>query len=761
MAPAARADPPASAPRSAVVRAVPSHEPRWVSLRERFTEARAARRVARWRGSLDGIVAALRSEADAETSYLDALASWLADGARPAAREGTLRVATLDALEAGRTALGHALLEGPLRDDATLTPLRAHEMGARGAPDSGLALLRWPPDRRPARGATRASMRAATPAESDEAALLVANALADSTGNRRAARAALWGLLAGDPSPAARREGRLRLARELLGASMPRLALGVIAPEEETGGDAALLAADARAGERDTLAAVVRLVGLATPRGLPTADRHAMAVRASDWLRGARVDSIAEDAWIALAGVLGDLGEPSRGLALLDARRRAAPDSTSGLTREETRASLLLRAKRNDDAAAAYGRLLARSGPPPADRARYALGLGRAQRGAGRFAAMDSAFVLAATLDPGGASGGVAAWERAREWEDRKTPREAAAIYAWAKPLVTNRTLAGGVRVHGGLCWIRAGVPDSARAFLAAPGAPTGEAQFWLGRVALAQGDSVAARAAFHEAWTLAPWSYEGLRAAETLRDAGFWPADSLPFRAERPDPVKAGTGLESPLRVRLLEAVDLLPLALQSLRDCARGDTRDDRVCLDALEEHGVFRAAPPSSNGVDRDRWQYPPAYALEVFGAARSDTVDPAFLWAVMRQESAYDRAVRSRAGALGLLQLLPSTASKWAGHAVTGDSLVHADVNVRLGARYLRALAAELKDPRAVSAAYNAGEDAVRRWLRDRSRIDDEWVELIPYRETRDYVKQVYANWRRYEALYEAGDAPPAP
>jgi soluble lytic murein transglycosylase len=77
-----------------------------------------------------------------------------------------------------------------------------------------------------------------------------------------------------------------------------------------------------------------------------------------------------------------------------------------------------------------------------------------------------------------------------------------------------------------------------------------------------------------------------------------------------------------------------------------------------------------------------------------------------------------------------------------------------VNVRLGARYVRNLLREFRDPRAVLASYNAGEDAVRRWTRDRRDVDDEWVERIPYRETRDYVKRVYAAWRQYEAIYDA-------
>jgi len=173
-------------------------------------------------------------------------------------------------------------------------------------------------------------------------------------------------------------------------------------------------------------------------------------------------------------------------------------------------------------------------------------------------------------------------------------------------------------------------------------------------------------------------------------------------------------------------------------------------RSCIDALEEIGIFRVGRPDA--VPRQRLEYPPAYPVAVLASAKRESLSAALLWAIMRQESAYQRAARSKAGALGLLQLLPSTASRLNGSQVTEAALTEPDLNVRLGARYLRGLVAEFGDPRAAMAAYNAGEDAVRRWLRDRPVVDDLWVELIPYRETRDYVKQVYTIWRRYEALY---------
>jgi len=172
----------------------------------------------------------------------------------------------------------------------------------------------------------------------------------------------------------------------------------------------------------------------------------------------------------------------------------------------------------------------------------------------------------------------------------------------------------------------------------------------------------------------------------------------------------------------------------------------------VDALEAKGIYRVGQAD---IDRDlRLRFPPAFAGAVFGAAEEESLSVAFLWTIMRQESGYNPAARSRAGALGLLQLIVPTASRLAGRAISEDSLLDPGLNVRLGAMYLRQLTREFGDLRPVSAAYNGGEEAVRRWLAARPRIDDLWVELIPYRETREYVKQTYAAMRRYEAVYEA-------
>jgi soluble lytic murein transglycosylase len=129
--------------------------------------------------------------------------------------------------------------------------------------------------------------------------------------------------------------------------------------------------------------------------------------------------------------------------------------------------------------------------------------------------------------------------------------------------------------------------------------------------------------------------------------------------------------------------------------------------------------------------------------------------------MRQESAFDPEVVSPARAVGLMQLLPETA-----RAVAKDAKLDHDEsmltvpehNIALGARYLRELLDKLDDvvPLAV-AAYNAGPEAIQRWLsKSKGESLDVFVEAIPFIETRGYVVRVMGNLARYGYL-EKGEA----
>jgi soluble lytic murein transglycosylase len=156
-------------------------------------------------------------------------------------------------------------------------------------------------------------------------------------------------------------------------------------------------------------------------------------------------------------------------------------------------------------------------------------------------------------------------------------------------------------------------------------------------------------------------------------------------------------------------------------------------------------------------RNRWAwdctYPRPHKGSVHSREATSKLPPDLLWAVMRQESAFDEEVVSPARAVGLLQLMPETAKTVA----SGAGLLHeeswlarADHNVALGALYMRDLLDKLGGsmPLAVGA-YNAGPEAIQRWqLRAKGETLDIFVETIPFLETRGYVVRVMGNLARY-------------
>jgi soluble lytic murein transglycosylase len=136
-------------------------------------------------------------------------------------------------------------------------------------------------------------------------------------------------------------------------------------------------------------------------------------------------------------------------------------------------------------------------------------------------------------------------------------------------------------------------------------------------------------------------------------------------------------------------------------------------------------------------------------------------PGLVWAVMRQESAFDPDAVSPAHAVGLMQLLPETARPIAAElSLPADDarLTSPPYAIRIGARALRKLLEQLRGdvPLAV-AAYNGGVESVERWASRAPGMQlDTFVERIPFKETRDYVVRVMGNLARYGYLAN-GDA----
>lgn len=143
-----------------------------------------------------------------------------------------------------------------------------------------------------------------------------------------------------------------------------------------------------------------------------------------------------------------------------------------------------------------------------------------------------------------------------------------------------------------------------------------------------------------------------------------------------------------------------------------------------------------------------RFPIVYQDHVTKAAKQTSVNPLLIFAVARQESAFMHDAKSPAGAVGLMQLLPSTAKQTAqksGMSFNAQDLIKPDKNIALGSRYLDYLLGVFDGNRILAAAaYNAGPSRVRQWMNKEKNAQlpyDVWIETIPFKETRGYVQNI--------------------
>ena len=150
-----------------------------------------------------------------------------------------------------------------------------------------------------------------------------------------------------------------------------------------------------------------------------------------------------------------------------------------------------------------------------------------------------------------------------------------------------------------------------------------------------------------------------------------------------------------------------------------------------------------------------RFPLAHQKQILVQAKKQKINPAWAFAVIRQESAFTTDARSHAGAMGLMQLMPRTARSVARSMRipmrNRSILLNSDTNIQLGVRYLRKVKEKYKGhPVLATAAYNAGATHVKRWLPEQASLPaDIWIELVPFKETRNYMKRVLT----YTVIYE--------
>ena len=332
--------------------------------------------------------------------------------------------------------------------------------------------------------------------------------------------------------------------------------------------------------------------------------------------------------------------------------------------------------------------------------------------------------------------------------------------------------------------------PGSLRALAALPGAAQNAlTRAWRVRVALARGDWQAVLTAVrampraqrennewryfearalaelgHKAQAEARWralarspTYYGFLAADRVRrDYALCPRDP-PASAAALAAVRADAGLR-----RAFEWY-----ALHRLTH-ARREWDDALPGLDAAQRYAAALLAH-RRGWVDRPIFlldqgenlrdyslRFPLAQRRQVLRDARAAGIDPAWVYATIRTESAWVSNARSGANAIGLMQLLPVTAAQLAHHDglpwAGADSLVDPGVNIQFGTRYLAHLADRFGGQWLASAAYDAGPQILQHWLDARPDLPaDVFVATIPYAETRSYVESTLAfsviyDWR---------------
>ena len=283
-------------------------------------------------------------------------------------------------------------------------------------------------------------------------------------------------------------------------------------------------------------------------------------------------------------------------------------------------------------------------------------------------------------------------------------------------------------------------------------------AAYWAGRAAEMAGQKNQARLWYSRA-AKNPATFYGQLAQARLDANGFrLPRDPRPSPGERTT-FRQTTLPQIALALGRVGQDDLARDFVTHLTRLADNGVQAVLVAQLARElgylDIAVRAARTAARKGIVLAETGYPTRYATE------HGPLEPALMLAIIRQESGFDTKAKSRAGARGLMQLMPATArqvsktvkQRYSARRLTADPYF----NIRLGSTYLSGLIDRFDGNYILAiAAYNAGPGNVNRWLRERGdpRSDDvdvvDWIERIPFGETRNYVQRVLEGLVVYRA-----------
>lgn len=312
-----------------------------------------------------------------------------------------------------------------------------------------------------------------------------------------------------------------------------------------------------------------------------------------------------------------------------------------------------------------------------------------------------------------------------------------------------------------------------------------GEAAFWAARAEEKLGHRSRALALYELTRKRYRYGYHGimserrmalLLAADPKLKPNWHEFETISKNLLHVEPIKeTADGSEAPRIARAddLELIGLSDLAIREMNQALENAPTSPKLNLklaqiyyrrgDNFQATILLRRAYPDifsykDADLPQEAWQifFPLRHWETIREEARRYGIDPFFAAGLIRQESVFNPRATSRAGARGLMQLMPSTAQLVArrqGSArINIEDLYNPELNIKLGMNYLAQMINRFGSIEYAAAAYNAGPLKVQQWIAERGSMDiEEWIETIPITETRNYVQSVlrYAvNYRRF-------------
>ncbi len=421
----------------------------------------------------------------------------------------------------------------------------------------------------------------------------------------------------------------------------------------------------------------------------------------------------------------------------------------------------------------------------------------REQAGAKRYAAAEALAVLLARYFPDGRDAGDVYWWLSERYESEAGKADARRMYR-----LLADTCPDHVRAPRSLFYLATyareqGLPEEAYALFDALGEAhpasrfAAEGFYRCAQLAAAQGDDAREQHYLGRAIGVGPGEFYAHRALHRLRQAlDIRPADGrslridgaddfiqpfprLPDAQYAPHPLLMKTDMYKRLKFfgihgleegewEALHTILTTPNALEKQWYPVIADAGFMHTLMQfvSAREWGVEAGKPTAM----RLRVAFPAAYWPKIYAISRELGLDPWLLLAIAKQESTFRAAVLSRAGATGVLQLMPATA-RWLADVderITREHVAHLKSpfnSIRLGAVYLHRMINRSQGHLVYAlASYNAGPGNCDKW---RARFAnyklEDFIEAIPFSETNDYVKKVLANYAAYHSIYPQPDA----